>query len=144
MPPPPPNPTYWLKLADFIQFIWDNISTPTELGWTVLVLIQKGSTYTWGIGILEVMWKVVEAVIYTRIKTVVQFHDVLHGFRAGRGAGTTITELKLAQYLASVNQDPIFLVFFDLRMAYNNLERGRIIKFMAGYGAGPKLRGLLV
>ena len=30
-----------------------------ELGWTVLVLITKGSTDTREMGMLEVMWKVV-------------------------------------------------------------------------------------
>ena len=39
---------------------------------------------------LEVMWKVVEGVIDTLVKAAVQFHDVLHGFHAGRGTGTAI------------------------------------------------------
>ena len=46
---------------------------------------------------MEAVWKVVESVIDTQIKMVVQFHDVLHGFRAGKGAGTTIMELKLVK-----------------------------------------------
>ena len=57
--------------------------------------------------------------IYTRIKTVVQFHDVLHEFRAGRGTGTAIMDTKLAQELAIVYQEPLFLVLLDLRKAYN-------------------------
>ena len=48
--------------------MWENGSIPTELGWTVLVLIPKNNPDTWGIGLLEVVWKVVEAVIDTRIK----------------------------------------------------------------------------
>ena len=51
---------------------------------------------------LEVVWKVMEAVIDARIKIVVQFHDVLHGFCTGRDAGTVIIELKLAHELESV------------------------------------------
>ena len=46
---------------------------------------------------MDVMWKVVEAVIYIRIKIVVQFHDVLHMFCAGTGTGIAIMEIKLAQ-----------------------------------------------
>ena len=57
------------------------------------------------------MW----AVIDTRIKKAVTFHDVLHGFHIGRGMGTSIMELNIAQDLASVDQDPIFLVFLDLQ-----------------------------
>ena len=46
---------------------------------------------------IEVLWKVLEAIIYTRIKKVVTFHDVLHKFCASRGTGTAIMELKMAQ-----------------------------------------------
>ena len=42
------------------------------------------------------------------IKTVVQFHNVLYEFFAGRGAGTVIMELKLAQEMSTVDQDPEF------------------------------------
>ena len=65
---------------------------PEELVWAALVLNPKGNADTWGIGILEVVWKVVEAVIDTWIKSVVQFYDVMHCFCAGRG--TAITDLK--------------------------------------------------
>ena len=57
----------------------------------------KGKPGTRGIGILELVWKVGEALIYTRIKTVVQLHDLLHRFCARRGKGTSIMELKIAQ-----------------------------------------------
>ena len=36
-------------------------------------------------------------------------------------------KLKLAQELASVDQDPLFLVFISLRKAYNDLELGRLL-----------------
>ena len=104
--PPPPNPNRWLKLVDLIQFMWDNGKNPTELGWTVLFIIPKDSTDTWRIGMLEVMWKVVEGLIYNHVKAAVKFHYVLHGFHAGRGAATAIMELKIAQDLESVYQDP--------------------------------------
>ena len=55
--------------------------------------------------------------INTWIKTVLQFHDVLHGFFAGRGKGTAIMELKISQELAIVDQDPILLALTDLRNA---------------------------
>ena len=38
-----------------------------ELGLTVFVLISEENADTWGISILEVVWKVVEAVIDTSI-----------------------------------------------------------------------------
>ena len=49
-------------------------------------------------------------------------------------------ELKLAQELVSVDQDPLLLVFLDLRKFYYNIDQGRLIKTLEGYGAGPKIR----
>ena len=57
----------------------------------------KGTTYTIGIVLLEILWEVVEALINTRLCTILQMHDVLHGFRARRGTGAAIMEPNLAQ-----------------------------------------------
>ena len=85
----------------------------------------------------------VEAVIDTCIKTVVQFHYVLYRFCTGRGAGIAILELKHAQELASVDQDPLLLVFLYVSKAYVNPYRVDIKLTQVAYGAGPKLQGLL-
>ena len=79
--------------------------------------------------------------IDTRIKIVVQFHDFLYRFCAG--GGTAIIELKLSQELSSVYQYPLFIVFFYIRKAYDNLDGEWILLTLAGYGEGPKLRGFL-
>ena len=79
----------------------------------------------------------VEALRDTRLCDSLHFHNVLHGFRAGRGTGTAVMELKLDQELASIDHDPLFLVFFDLRKGYDTVERGRIIQTLEGYGIGP-------
>ena len=52
-------------------------------------------------------------------------------------------EIKLAQEFSILYQDPIFLVFLDLRESYENLDCGRLIQKLARYRAGPKLQGLL-
>ena len=52
------------------------------MGWTVLVLLPKGTTDTRGIGMLETLWKMVEASIDTRLRASPQMHNVLHGFRS--------------------------------------------------------------
>ena len=68
-----------------------------NLGGPCWYLYQRETWLLQCIGLMEVMWKVVEAVIYIRIKIVVQFHDVLHMFCAGTGTGIAIMEIKLAQ-----------------------------------------------
>ena len=57
--------------------MWEAGSIPTELGCTILVLITKVRDNTRGIGLLEVIQKLVEAVINTIIKVTVEFHGVL-------------------------------------------------------------------
>ena len=104
-----------------------------------MFLIHKGITYTWCIVLMETLWKVVEALIDTRLRASLQFHDVLHGFRSGIGKGVTIMELKLVQELASVYYDPLFLVFLDLRKAYNTVNRECLILTLEVYGTGPCL-----
>ena len=86
--------------------MWETGSILVELGWTIMVLISKVNADTWGIGLIEVVWKVVGEVIDNQIKSVVQFYNVLHGFYAGRGTGTAIVELKISQDLLSMYQYP--------------------------------------
>ena len=52
-------------------------------------------------------------------------------------------DLKLAQELVSVYQDTLFILFLDLRKAYNNLDCGRLLQTLAEYGVGPKILGIL-
>ena len=64
------------------------------------------------------MWKVVGAIIDTRLRESVHLYNVLHGLKKGRGTGTAILDLKLAQELASLDREPLFLVFLYLQKSY--------------------------
>ena len=73
-----------------MQHIWDTGEIPAQMLLTIIVLIPKGNSGDFrGIGLLEVIWKVIEKVIDTRLKCV-PLHDALHGFRPGRGCSTAI------------------------------------------------------
>ena len=123
--------------------MWFMGEIPQELGWTVLVLIPKGATYTIGIVLLDTLWKVVEALVDTRLRASLQMHDILHMFRARRGMRTAIIELFFPQELASIDQDTLCLVYLDLRKAYDTVDRDRLLITLEGYGAGPCLCGIL-
>ena len=58
--------------------------------------------------------------------------------------GTIALELKLAQELSSINQDPLFLVILDLRKSYDTLDRGHLFTTLEGYSSGSHLCGILV
>ena len=74
---------------------------------------------------------------------VIEFHDCLHGFLTGRGTGTAMIEVKLAQQLAYLNQTPLYGIFIDLKKAYDAMDRGRCLEILEKYGVGPKLLRLL-
>ena len=117
--------------------MWRTGGIPQELEWKILVPIPRGTTNTIGIGLLEILWKVVDALIYTHLRASLQMHDVLHEFRAGTGMGTAILDLKLDQDIAIIDQDPLFLVFLDLRNSYDTVDRDSLIITLEGYVAGP-------
>ena len=94
---------------------------------TILFLIPKGNSNTRGFGLLELLRKVVEAIIDTGLRSSACLHNVLHGFCAVSETGTVILELKLAQELASLDQEPLFLVFPDLLESYYTVDHGHLI-----------------
>ena len=47
-----------------------------------------------GIGLVDVIWKVVAEILNRRLTASITFHDFLYGFRAGRGMGTATIKAK--------------------------------------------------
>ena len=63
---------------------------------TIIVLLPKGNSGDYrGIGLLEVVWKLIERVLDRRMLET-EVHDSLHGYRAKRGCGTGRMKAKLA------------------------------------------------
>ena len=87
----------WRLLVKLIQHIWETREIPYQMLRVVVVLIPKGSSGDYrGIGLLEVVWKLIERVVDERLSKI-ELHDTLHGFRAKRSCGTGIIEAKLVQ-----------------------------------------------
>ena len=57
--------------------------------------------------------------------------------------GTETMDFVLAHDISSINPYPIFLVFLDLRKAYNTVDCGRLIKTLEGYSLVPQMYKLL-
>ena len=51
----PPRREHWVCLVDLLQHKGPTGEIPQELGWTILVLIPKGTTITQGIGLLDTL-----------------------------------------------------------------------------------------
>ena len=102
------------------------------MGCMVIVLIPNGNNDTHSIGLLELLWKVVEAIIETCLRVSVCLHDILHGFHEGRGTGMAILELNLVQELSSIYQDPLFLVLLDIQKSYGTVNWCRLLMTLEG------------
>jgi hypothetical protein len=135
--------TLWQKLVYLIQHAFETGEIPDAMAWSVMVLLPKGGGDFRGIGLVEVIWKVVAIIINERFKSTISFHDTLHGFRAGRGCGTATIEAKLCQQLAAVDQVPLYQIYLDLRKAYDALDRERCLEILEGYGTGRRIVRLL-
>ena len=114
-----------------------------EATWQTVVLTPKGKKEYRGIGLVEVLWKVVAAILHRRLTTVITYHDTLHGFRAGRGTGTFTLEAKLLQQLAAMREEVLYVIFLDLTKAYDALDSSRSLEILKGYGLGQRVRRLL-
>ena len=97
-----------------------------------MVLIPNREKEYRGIGLMELMWKVVSENLNRRLTASITFHEFLHGFRAGRGTGTATLEAKLLQQLAALREDVLCVIFLDLHKAYNALDRSRCLEILEG------------
>ena len=88
-----------------------------------MIIPKGGGTDFRGIGLVEVLWKVISGIINFRISSSIQFHDALHGFRAGRGTGTSNPKAKLLQQLIATREVVLHSILLELRKAYNALDR---------------------
>ena len=109
----------------------------------MLVLIPKDIPGEFrGIALLEILYKVISSIVTARLMAGIEFDDTVHGFRAGRGTGTAGMEFKLNMQLAQRTKKPLFIVFLDLKKAYDTLDRERTIEILRKYGVGENVRRL--
>ena len=107
-----------------------------EVTWQAVVLIPKGNKDYRGIGLVEVMWKVVTAIINRRFTASITYYNAFHGFRAGRGTVTATLEAKLLQQLAALREEVLYEIFLDLTNAYDTLDRSRCLEILEGFMVG--------
>ena len=97
----------------------------------IFVLIPKAkSGESRGIALLEVIYKLVSSIINRRMQAGITFDDAVHGFRPGRGTGTAILEAKLLAQLQIRSDEPLYMVFVDLKKAYDTLDRTQAMRIL--------------
>ena len=85
---------------------------------------------------MEVMWKVVAAILIRGFTASITYHNFLHGFRAGCGTGTATLEAKLLQQLEALREEVLYVIFLDLHKAYDALDRSRCLEILEGVMVG--------
>ena len=132
------EPEAWQSVVKLVQTAFETGELPTELFWSTVVLLPKGGGDFRGIGLIEVIWKLIATIIDKRLKKA-EHHDALHGFRAKRGTGTATIEAKLLQQIAGVRNTPFFEIFLDLHKAYDALDRKRTLDTLRSYRVGERV-----
>ena len=118
-----------------VKLICETGNIPRQMMWVIFVLLSKGGGNFRGIGLLKPFWKVLKIIVDNRLQ-VIEFHDCLHGFVKGRGCGTAGLEAKLVQQLTYLEQHPLFVIFIDLKKAYDAMDRERCREILVGNGVG--------
>ena len=84
------------KVITIVKVSFCNGALADDSTWKTVVLIHKGGIRDFrGIFLVEVLWKTFTILMNPRFTADITFHDVMHGFQAGRGTGTTSLEAKL-------------------------------------------------
>ena len=73
----------------------------------------------------------------------VKFHDVLQGFRAGRGTGAASLEANILQQLILMREEILYEVLINLWKFYDDLYRERCMDILVGFGIGPRTERIL-
>ena len=111
---------------------------------SILVLIPKAEQGQFrGIALLDIVYKVMSSIINRRMMDKIKLHDALHVSCRGRGTGTAIMEAKLLAQLRCRIDEPLYMVFIDLKKAFYSLDRERALRILELYGVGFNLHLLI-
>ena len=69
----------WGRVVELVQTAFRDGVLEEEATWQAVVLTPKGKKDYRGIGFVEVVWKVLAAILNHRFTSSITYHDVLHG-----------------------------------------------------------------
>ena len=133
----------WRIFVRLARAIWETGTIPRQMMWAIVILLPRGGGNFRAVGLLKPFWKVLDIIMDNRLH-VVEFHNCLHGSIKGKGCGTAGIEAKLVQQLAFIEQHPLYVIFIDLKKAYDAMDRERCREILVGYGMGPNMPRLIM
>ena len=142
-----PIPTYqraWKAVVKLVQDAIGEGKIPSAFSIGTLVIIPKDDKGgVRGIGLLEVIHKLISQIINLRLGTQIKFLPEVHGFRKHRGTYTAIGEAKMRMQIEACTSSPVYQVYLDLSKAYDSIDRDRTLKIMEKYKIGPNIRNYI-
>ena len=87
----------------------------------MVLIIKWGGDYH-GIGLVEVIWKVVVVILNRSFTAAIPYHGSLYRFWLGRGTATATLEVKLLQKIAALREPVLHAIFLNLHKVYNALD----------------------
>lgn len=138
------------QLQLILQEVWVTETIPTEWKDGRIVKLPKKGNLTqctnWrGITLLNTVNKVVSAILYNRLCTVLEpkFRREQAGFRPGRSCTDHINTLRVIVEQSNEWQAPVVLLFVDFERAFDSLDRNVMFDVLASFGIPPKLLGII-
>ena len=133
-------------LLDLFTSVWDASCVPQEWRDASLVPVPKKGDLSlcdnWrGISLLDVVGKVLAKVIQQRLQTIVEEEvaDSQCGFRCNCGCNDMIFRTRQLIKKAVERNTKAFLLFVDLRKAYDSVPREAMRMILSKYGIPGKL-----
>ena len=109
-----------------------------ESMWKAVVLIPKVKGGCRVISLMEVVWKLVTAILNRQLTDSIIYHTFLHIFRAGCGTGIATLEVKFIRKLAVIREEFLYMIFLYLHKLYDSLDSDRCLVIVEGYSVGPQ------
>ena len=133
-------------ILDMFHTVWMEQRVPQEWRDALLVPIPKKGDLTqcdnWrGISLLDVVGKLFTKVVQVRLQRVAEevLPDSQCGFRAGRGCADMVFCTRQLVEKAREHNTTLYLLFVDLRKAYDSVPREALWQVLRKYGVPPSL-----
>jgi Reverse transcriptase (RNA-dependent DNA polymerase) len=116
----------WQKIVTLTHQAFEEGEIPVSFSYSVVVLMSKPENQGFrGIALLETIYKIISMIIHIQLTMTVKLHKAIHGFRANHGTGKATMLVKLLMQKAQRQSNSIYMVFFDIKKAYDTLVTHR-------------------
>jgi Reverse transcriptase (RNA-dependent DNA polymerase) len=130
----------WNKSLHLITIAFTTGQVPTTFYTGIMVLIQKPKQQGYcGITLLETFYKLLFMIIHIWLNLTIQLHDSIHGLRTQWGTRTAIMHVKLMMKQVQQDSNPMYMVFLDLKKAYNTINCNQMLELLQQYGVRPNM-----